>query len=287
MRSNARIKHSIAAVLCSAFLSACMVGPKYHRPVVQTPNTFRDLADNPQIKAQSASYADLPWWQVFKDPKLQELIRTALKQNYDLEIATEQINAARAQLAFTRSSFFPQVKAGGNFNGGKDNTFQSKYNFLTLVGDAAFQLDFFGRLRRATEAARAEFLATEDARQTVVLTLVSDVANDYFTLLQMDLQLAITRETVNTQTDSVKLTNSGSSMASPRSWMCFQAQQVLDTANAQTPEFGARNRSRRKRHQYSARELPEWSSAWPCLGRTRTSAGSASGFALFPYRTSS
>ena len=206
MRSNARIKHSIAAVLCSAFLSACVVGPKYHRPVVQTPNTFRDLADNPQIKAQSASYADLPWWQVFKDPRLQELIRTALKQNYDLGIATERINAARAQVAVTRSSLFPQVGAGANFNGGKDNTFQSKYNFLTLVGDAAFQLDFFGRLRRATEAARAELLATDDARQTVVLTLVSDVANDYFTLLQLDLQLQITHETVTTQTDSVKLT---------------------------------------------------------------------------------
>src|SRR4051812_12594624 len=189
MRSNVRIKHSIAAVLCSAFLSACMVGPKYHRPVVQMPDTFRDLADNPEIKAQSASYADLPWWQVFKDPKLQELIRTALKQNYDPETATERINAARAHLAVTRSSLFPQVGAGANFNGGKNNTFQSRFNFLTLVGDAAFQLDFFGRLRRASEAARAELLGTDDSRQTVVLTLVSDVANDYFTLLQLDLQL--------------------------------------------------------------------------------------------------
>ena len=237
MRSNARIKHSIAAVLCSAFLSACMVGPKYHRPVVQTPNTFRDLADNPQIKAQSASYADLPWWQVFKDPKLQELIRTALKQNYDLEIATERINAARAQLAVTRSSLFPQVGAGANFNGGKENTFQSKHNFLTLVGDAAFQLDFFGRLRRATEAARAQLLATDDARQTVVLTLVSDVANDYFTLLQLDLQLQITHETVTTQTDSVKLTKLRLEHGVATKLDVLQAQQVLDTANAAIPNL--------------------------------------------------
>ncbi len=237
MRSNARLKHSIAAVLCSAFLSACMVGPKYHRPVVQTPNTFRDLADNPQIKAQSASYADLPWWQVFKDPKLQELIRTALKQNYDLEIATERINAARAQLAVTRSSLFPQVGAGANFNGGKENTFQAKYNFLTLLGDAAFQLDFFGRLRRANEAARAELLATEDARQTVVLTLVSDVANDYFTLRQLDLQLQITRETVTTQTDSVKLTNLRLEHGVATKLDVLQAQQVLDTANADIPNL--------------------------------------------------
>src|SRR3954453_21727480 len=237
MRRNTRIKHSIAAVLCTAFLSGCMVGPKYHRPVVQTPNTFRNLADNPQIKAQSASYADLPWWQVFKDPKLQELIRTALKQNYDLEIATERINAARAQLAVTRSSLFPQVGGGAIFNGGKDNRLQSKFNFLTLVGDAAFQLDFFGRLRRATEAARAALLATDDARQTVVLTLVSDVANDYFTLLQLDQQLQITRETVAIQTDSVKLTKLRLEHGVATKLDVLQAQQVLDTANAQIPDL--------------------------------------------------
>jgi len=237
MRRNARVKHSIAAVLCSVFLGACMVGPKYHRPVVQTPNTFRDLADNPQIKAQSASYADLPWWQVFKDPKLQELIRTALQQNYDLEIATERINAARAQLAVARSSLFPQIGAGANFNGARENTFQSKSNFLTLVGDAAFQLDLFGRLRRANEAARAELLATDDARQTVVLTLVSDVANDYFTLLQLDQQLRITHETVTTQTESVKLTKFRLEHGVATKLDVLQAQQVLDTANADIPNL--------------------------------------------------
>ena len=237
MHSRAKIRPAIVAVMCSAFLSACVVGPKYHRPVVQTPNTFRDLAENPQIQAQSASYADLPWWQVFKDPKLQELIRTALKQNYDLQLATERINAARAQVAVTRSSLFPQVQTGANFNGGKENVEQSKYNFLTLVGDAAFQLDFFGRLRRATEGARAELLATDDARQVVVLTLVSDVANDYFTLLQLDLQLQITRDTVVTQTDSVKLTNFRLEHGVATKLDVLQAQQVLDTANAQIPDL--------------------------------------------------
>jgi multidrug efflux system outer membrane protein len=227
----------IVAVLGSGFLGACMVGPKYHRPAVQTPNTFRDLAENPQLQAQSASYADLPWWQVFKDPKLQELIRTAIKQNYDLQLATERINAARAQLAVTRSSLFPQVQAGANFNGGKENTFQTKYNFLTLAGDAAFQLDFFGRLRRATEASRAELLATDAARQTVVLTLVSDLAADYFTLLQLDLQLQITRDTVVTQTDSVKLTNFRLEHGVATKLDVLQAQQVLDTANAQIPDL--------------------------------------------------
>src|SRR6202021_2718993 len=101
----------------------------------------------------------------------------------------------------------------------------------------AFQLDLFGRLRRATEASRAELLATEAARQTVVLTLVSDVAADYFTLLQLDLQLQITRDTVKTQIDSVKLTNLRLSHGVATKLDVLQAQQVLDTANASIPDL--------------------------------------------------
>jgi len=229
----------IAAVLASTLLAGagCMVGPNYHRPTVQTPTAYRELSENPQIQAQAASYADLPWWQVFQDPQLQELIRTALKQNYDLQLATERINAARAQVAVTRSSQFPQVQGNGDFSGGKEHNFQTKFNFLTLTADAAFQLDFFGKLRRATEAARAELLATEDARQTVILTLVSDVASDYFALLQLDLQLQITHDTVNTQIDSVKLTRLRLERGVATKLDVLQAQQVLDTANAQIPDL--------------------------------------------------
>jgi multidrug efflux system outer membrane protein len=204
---------------------------------MQTPTAFRDVAPDSQQQAQAASYADLPWWQVFQDPKLHELIRTALKQNYDVQSATERINAARAQVTVTRSSLFPQVSANANFSGGKDGATQFKYNFLTLVGDAAFQLDLFGRLRRATEAARAELLATEDARRTVILTLVSDLASDYFTLLQLDLQLQITRQTVGTQTDSLKLTQLRLDHGVATKLDVLQAQQVLDTANSQIPDF--------------------------------------------------
>src|SRR5271155_1235221 len=227
----------LTVIVGAAMLLGCAVGPNYHRPAVQTPNSFRGLADNPQLQAQAASYADLPWWQVFQDAKLQELIRTALKQNYDLQLATERINAARAQVAVTRSNLFPQVGANGNFAGGKENVEQSTYNFLTLTADAAFQLDLFGRLRRANEAARAQLLATEAARQTVILTLVSDVASDYFTLLQLDLQLQITRETVNTQIDSVKLTNLRLDHGVATKLDVLQAQQVLDTANSQVPDL--------------------------------------------------
>jgi multidrug efflux system outer membrane protein len=226
-----------ATLMSSSLLSGCMVGPNYHRPAVQTPTAFRDLADNPQVQAQAASYADLPWWQVFQDPQLQELIRTALKQNYDLQLATERINAGRAQVAITRSSLFPQVQGNGNFSGGQEGTFQTKSNFATLTADAAFQLDFFGKLRRATEASRAELLATEDARQTVILTLVSDVASDYFALLQLDLQLQITRETVKTQEDSVKLTTLRVQHGVATKLDVLQAQQVLDTANASIPDL--------------------------------------------------
>jgi multidrug efflux system outer membrane protein len=236
-RFRKKLEAFVAAVLTSGLASGCMVGPNYHRPAVQTPTAFRDLSENPQAQAQAASYADLPWWQVFQDQQLQELIRTALKQNYDLQIATERINAARAQVAVTRSRLFPQVQGNGDFIGGKESNFQTRFNFLTLAADAAFQLDLFGQLRRATEAARAELLATEDARQTVILTLVSDVASNYFALLQLDLQLQITHATVKTQEDSVKLTNLRVEHGVATKLDVLQAQQVLDTANAQIPDL--------------------------------------------------
>ncbi len=230
----------MAAMMSSSLVVGCSVGPNYHRPVVQPPTAYRDLSENPQVQAQAASYADLPWWQVFQDPQLQELIRTALKQNYDLQLATERINAARAQVAIARSRLFPQVQGNADFSGGKEHNFQTKSNFLLLTADAAFQLDFFGRLRRATEASRAELLATEDSRQTVILTLVSDVASAYFALLQLDLQLQITRETVKTQQDSVKLTNLRVEHGVATRLDVLQAQQVLDSANAQIPDLERR-----------------------------------------------
>ena len=232
-----RLPKILIAILAFALLTACMVGPNYHRPAVQAPTAYRDLSGNPELQAQAASYADLPWWQVFQDTKLQELIRTAIKQNYDLQLATERISAARAQLAVTRSSLFPQVTGDGNFSGGKQFSVQATSNFLTLATDTTFQLDLFGRLRRATEAARAQLLATEAARQTVILTLVSDVASDYFALLQLDLQLQITRGTVATQIDSVKLTTRRLEYGVATKLDVLQAQQTLDTANAQIPDL--------------------------------------------------
>ena len=226
-----------AAISASTVMVGCMVGPNYHRPAVATPGVYRDLSDNPQAQVQATSFADLHWWQVFQDPQLQELIRTALKENDDLQLATERISAARAQVTITRSSLFPQVQANSNFSGGKDPTSQATYNILALTADAAFQLDLFGRLRRATEASRAQLLATEDARDTVILTLVSDVASDYFTLLELYLELQITRDTVKTQEDSVKLTRLRLDHGVATKLDVLQSQQVLDTANAAVPDL--------------------------------------------------
>jgi len=231
------ISLSLASILTFSLVGGCAVGPNYHRPDVQTPSAYRDLSDNPQAQAQAASFADLPWWQVFQDPQLQDLIRTALKQNYDLQIATERIKAARAQVAITRSSLFPQVSGEGNFVGGKSQFFPLKANLLELAADVSFQLDFFGQLRRATEAARAQLLATENGQRTVTLTLVSDVASAYFSLLQLDLELQITKDTVETQEGSVRLTSLRLDHGVATKLDVLQAQQVLDTANAQLPDL--------------------------------------------------
>ena len=237
MKFMTTLRPLIAALLTANLVAGCAVGPNYHKPNVNAPGTFRNTPENPQAAAQAASYADLPWWQVFPDPVLQDLIRTALKQNYDLLIAIERISAARGQLAVTRSSLFPQVQGDGNFTGGKEQNFQSKSNFLALTADAAFQVDLFGGLRRATQASRAQLLATEAARQTVVLTVVSDVASDYFALLELDLELQIARDTVKTQQDSVKLTSLRLDHGVATKLDVLQAQQVLDTANAQIPDL--------------------------------------------------
>src|SRR5579862_7583046 len=176
----------ILVLLAALVISGCAVGPNYHRPAVQTPPAFRGPDQSQQTEPQTASFADLPWWQVFHDPQLQELSRTALKQNYDVQLALERVTASRAQLRIARSNEFPQVSLNPSFSGGMADE-NLKSNIWSLAGDVVFQLDLFGRYRRATEAARAQLLGTKDAQQTVTPTLVSDVASDYFLLRDLDL----------------------------------------------------------------------------------------------------
>jgi outer membrane protein, multidrug efflux system len=233
-------KRFIVIILATGFLCACAVGPNYHKPAVQVPTSYRGAS--PETQSQVASYADLPWWQVFQDSALQELIRTALKKNYDLQLATERINAARAQLTVTRADQLPQIDASGVATDGRffSGGFPAKTRYSTYAADAVFQLDFFGKLRRATEAVRAQLLSTEYAQKTEILTLVSDVATDYFALLALDLELQITLDTVKTQQDAVKLTNLRLEHGVATKLDVLQAQQVLDTANAQIPDLERR-----------------------------------------------
>ena len=107
MPKNSKGRLGLSLVVTALLLSACAVGPNYHRPVVQTPTAFHGAGESQQTQVQTESFADLPWWQVFHDSQLQELIRTALKQNYDLQLAVERVNAARAQVGIERSNQFP------------------------------------------------------------------------------------------------------------------------------------------------------------------------------------
>ena len=233
--------HFILLLLTMAsVLTGCTVGPNYRKPAVTVPTAYHGPNDDAQdqAQAQAASFADLPWWQVFQDTVLQDLIRRTLEQNYDLQTATERITQARASLKVTRSNQYPQVSVTGY---GTDERafsgFPFKTKYATYAADVTFQLDLFGQLRRATESARAQLLSTEYAQKTEVLTLVSDMASDYFALLSLDLQLQITRDTIKTQEDAVKLTRYRLEHGVATKLDVLQAKQVLDTANAQVPEL--------------------------------------------------
>ena len=182
---------SFVAVL---MLAGCAVGPNYKRPTVNVPTGFRGATNN----VSTNSFADLPWWGVFKDPALQDLIRVALTNNYDLRITLARMDQAHALQAQARSQFLPQVGYEGEANRGKNeylglpvpNGGQTGNSFLAGVG-AVWELDLWGRVRRMNEAARANFMATQEGRRAVMTSLVSGVAAAYFELLELDDQLAI------------------------------------------------------------------------------------------------
>jgi multidrug efflux system outer membrane protein len=205
-------KRLILIAVIVSLLSACMTGPKYRKPEVKSPAVFR--AD-PAATPDPSSLADLKWFEVFKDERLQELIRTALVQNYDLREAVARVNAARANLGITRSDQFPTITTGAdvttlrNSAGGSfpipsgvslDRTFGG-----VVLNLLSFELDLWGRLRRATEAARADLLAADENRKAVITTLVGDVAASYFDLLELDMELEIAKRTLATRQESLRL----------------------------------------------------------------------------------
>ena len=167
-------------------ICGCAVGPNYHRPGYPVPPAFR--GEGPDIPTQpaEASFGDLKWFEVFKDDKLQELIKIALQENYDVQIAAQRVLAAREQVTIQRSFLFPTINA----NGQNESIRTSEKGFTPelprqervaglVFGDLSWELDFFGRIRRATEAARAEFFASEENRKFVIQTLVTDLARVY------------------------------------------------------------------------------------------------------------
>jgi multidrug efflux system outer membrane protein len=210
------MRHSlIAPILAAGLLSGCAVGPNYQRPAVQVPANFR--APDPLPQPSANSLADEKWFEVFKDAKLQELIRTALEHNYDIRDAVAHVEQARANLGITRSNQLPQLAANGSLEFSRlsrdgqtplptyfvsdqnRNWGQASLNLLS------FEVDIWGRLRRATEASRANLLNAEENRKAVVTTLVSDVATNYFNLLQLDYELDISRHTLETRRESLRL----------------------------------------------------------------------------------
>jgi multidrug efflux system outer membrane protein len=202
------MRRLVALGLIGLALAGCTVGPNYKRPETTAPAAFRGLG--PENPVGPASIADLPWWQVFGDPVLQDLIREALSQNYDLRVAAARILDARAQVTVARSFQFPELSGSGtapysNIQNAEP-PLQIGESFVPQAGiDLAFEIDFWGRFRRSTEAARADLLASEAARRVVLVTLVSDVAGAYFNLRDLDQELEISRQTLVSRTEALRL----------------------------------------------------------------------------------
>jgi multidrug efflux system outer membrane protein len=240
------MNYRITAVLITAgWMTGCTLGPNYHRPAVQAPQTFR--APDPLPAPQAESFADLKWWDVFKDADLQQLIRTALQQNYDLREAVARVEMARANLGITRSDQFPQVGVSGDVQFtrlSRDGSFALPRSFVgsqnrnwseASLNLLSFEVDIWGRLRRATEAARATLLSTEENRKAVVTTLVSDVATAYITLRELDYELEIARRTLDTRRSSMQLVQMRQGGGVATLLDLRQAEQLVDTAAETIP----------------------------------------------------
>jgi outer membrane protein, multidrug efflux system len=202
------MQRSACGLMIALVLTGCTVGPDYRPPQVNIPSSYR--GPTPETASQAGAFADVEWWKLFQDEQLQALIRTALEQNYDLRVAATRILQARAVVTIARSFQFPTADGTAaapldQFVGGSKTP--NSRTFVPLAGfNLAWELDLWGRFRRGTEAARADLLASEDFRRGVILTLISDVARAYFELRELDLELEISRDTLASRTEYVRLT---------------------------------------------------------------------------------
>jgi multidrug efflux system outer membrane protein len=222
-------------------LAGCAVGPNYKRPQVALPGDFRGAPAASSTPA--ASIADTKWQDLFADQTLNQLVSTALNNNFDLRIAAERVEQARAQLGATRANQYPFLDAQAGFTGTRGssvgaNTFvpsgtNLKSSYTSLGAALSWELDIWGRLRRLTEAARASYLASEEARRAVGVSLVSDVMETYFQLLEQDLEIEISRKTLGIANDSLKLVELRRQRGAASGLDVRQAEQLLYTASAQ------------------------------------------------------
>ena len=190
----------ILLVACiTNILTGCLVGPNYKRPSVLAPTQFR--AGEPQ--PGPASLGDVKWFDLFQDDRLRDLIAESLRANYDIRIAAQRVLHAEGQLAATRSGLFPQLNAqGGASRSGVNSPIESTAG---IFGIASWEIDLFGKLRRATEASRAELLAVQENQKAVMQILVAEVASAYFDLREYDAELALVRESIKTRQESLML----------------------------------------------------------------------------------
>jgi multidrug efflux system outer membrane protein len=201
----------IAALsLVLVVLAGCMLGPDYQRPSYPVPESYRGEGPGVPSKPVDLSFGDVQWFEVFQDATLQELIRTALAENYDLQIAAQRVVAAREQVIATRSSLFPTVDAAAFIAGIQTSSLGLSEEFPQVTGGGllgllSWELDFFGRIRRATEAAKADFFASQDNRWFIIQSLVTDLARAYLELRTLDQQFKVTKAAVESRRKSLDL----------------------------------------------------------------------------------
>ncbi len=226
-------------VLSIVGLCGCLTGPNYKRPQTPLPDKFRNA---PPANSQ-ASLADRKWFELFQDDTLRQLVTTALEHNFDVQIAAERVLEARAQYGITRANLLPTLDAAGQFTATRSSSvgsfpfIQPGSNLAASYTQAGLQfsweLDLWGRVRRLTEAARAQYLASEEARSGVIISLISDVMNTYFALREQDLEIEISRRNRDAAQDNLRLIQLRKDRGAANGLEVHQAEQFLYTTTAQ------------------------------------------------------
>jgi outer membrane protein, multidrug efflux system len=229
-----------ASLAFGLLLAGCMVGPNYQRPPIDAPGVYRD--DSQSSIASAESLGNEKWWEVFQDPVLQQLIRTALEQNYDLRIAASRVLQAQAQLGITRANQFPTVSAGAEAFSQRNPKISSSFpSYEANAGEVdlavVWNLDFWGKYRRQTEAARASLLASQWGHSAVLASVVSNVATAYFTLRELDLALDVSNKTLAARQDSLRLTSVLAKNGSASTLDVRQSEQLVYTAAETIPDL--------------------------------------------------